>query len=66
MGIRESDGDPKAKMNTAIGSMKADGTLNTMIKSGLVTTPTFWSACWLNEILAVAVTAASPVLRPHG
>ena len=32
MGIRESDGDLKAKMNTAISSMKADGTLNTMIK----------------------------------
>ena len=32
MGIRESDGDLKAKMDKAIGSMKADGTLNTMIK----------------------------------
>ena len=31
MGIRESDGDLKAKMDKAIGSMKAD-TLNTMIK----------------------------------
>ena len=32
MGIRESDGDLKVKMDKAIGSMKADGTLNTMIK----------------------------------
>ena len=32
MGIRESDGDLKAKMDKAIGTMKADGTLNTMIK----------------------------------
>ena len=32
MGVRESDGDLKAKMNKAIASMKADGTLNTMIK----------------------------------
>jgi len=32
MGIRESDSELKAKMNKAIGSMKSDGTLNTMIK----------------------------------
>ena len=32
MGIRESDGDLKAKMDKAIGTMKADGTLNTMSK----------------------------------
>ena len=32
MGIRESDGGLKAKMDKAIGSMKADGLLNTMIK----------------------------------
>ncbi|MEC8089098.1 MAG: transporter substrate-binding domain-containing protein, partial [Pseudomonadota bacterium] len=32
MGIRESDGELKAKMDKAIGTMKADGTLNTMIK----------------------------------
>jgi polar amino acid transport system substrate-binding protein len=32
MGIRESDGDLKAKMNAAIDSMKADGSLNTLIK----------------------------------
>ncbi|MEK9557439.1 MAG: transporter substrate-binding domain-containing protein [Alphaproteobacteria bacterium] len=32
MGIRESDGGLKAKMDKAISSMKADGTLNTMIK----------------------------------
>jgi polar amino acid transport system substrate-binding protein len=31
MGIRESDGELKAKFNTAIDSMKADGTLNAMI-----------------------------------
>jgi len=31
MGIRESDGELKAKMNAAIDSMKADGTLNTML-----------------------------------
>ena len=31
MGVRESDGDLKAKMNAAIASMKADGTLNTML-----------------------------------
>ena len=32
MGIRESDGELKAKMNAAIDSMKADGSLNTLIK----------------------------------
>ena len=32
MGIRESDGELKARMDKAIGSMKADGTLNTMIR----------------------------------
>ncbi|MEM0922886.1 MAG: transporter substrate-binding domain-containing protein [Pseudomonadota bacterium] len=32
MGIRESDGELKTKMDAAIASMKADGTLNTMIK----------------------------------
>jgi len=32
MGVRESDGDLRAKMNKAIDSMKADGTLNAMIK----------------------------------
>ena len=32
MGIRESDGALKAKMNAAIDSMKADGSLNTLIK----------------------------------
>jgi polar amino acid transport system substrate-binding protein len=31
MGLRESDGDLKDKMNAAIASMKTDGTLNTMI-----------------------------------
>ena len=31
MGMRESDGELKAKMNAAIDSMKADGTLNTML-----------------------------------
>ncbi len=31
MGIRESDGDLKAKLNEAIDSMKADGSLNTML-----------------------------------
>ena len=31
MGIRESDGDLKAKMDKAIGSMKADGSLNKLI-----------------------------------
>ena len=32
MGIRESDAELKSRMDKAIGSMKADGTLNTMIK----------------------------------
>ena len=32
MGVRESDGDLKAKMDAAISSMKADGSLNMMIK----------------------------------
>ena len=32
MGIRESDSGLKAKMDKAIGSMKADGTLDTLIK----------------------------------
>ncbi|GLQ17009.1 transporter substrate-binding domain-containing protein [Maritalea porphyrae] len=32
MGLRESDGELRAKFNTAISSMKADGTLNTMLK----------------------------------
>ena len=32
MGIRESDGDLKAKMDAAISSVKADGSLNAMIK----------------------------------
>lgn len=31
MGMRESDGELKAKMNAAIDSMKADGTLNAML-----------------------------------
>lgn len=31
LGLRESDGELKAKMNTAIDAMKADGTLNTML-----------------------------------
>lgn len=31
MGLRESDGELKAKFDEAIGSMKADGTLNTML-----------------------------------
>ena len=31
MGVRESDGELKAKFDTAIQSMKADGTLNTLI-----------------------------------
>ncbi len=32
MGLRESDGELRTKFNTAISSMKADGTLNTMLK----------------------------------
>jgi len=32
MGVRESDGALKAKMDKAIGAMKADGSLNKMIK----------------------------------
>ncbi|MFT6657232.1 transporter substrate-binding domain-containing protein [Maritalea sp.] len=32
MGVRESDGEMRTKFNTAISSMKADGTLNTMLK----------------------------------
>ncbi len=31
MGIRESDGELRDKFNTAIDSMKADGTLNTLL-----------------------------------
>jgi polar amino acid transport system substrate-binding protein len=31
MGIRESDGDLKAKFTAAINSMKADGSLNALI-----------------------------------
>ena len=31
MGVRESDGDLKAKFDAAIGSMKADGTLNALL-----------------------------------
>ncbi len=31
MGLRESDGELKAKFNAAIDSMKADGTLNTLL-----------------------------------
>ena len=31
MGIRESDGELKAKMDAAIASMKADGTLSDLI-----------------------------------
>jgi len=32
MGLRESDGELKGKFDAAIATMKADGTLNTMIK----------------------------------
>ncbi|PIB24594.1 amino acid ABC transporter [Amylibacter kogurei] len=32
VGVRESDGELKAKFNTAIASMKEDGSLNTIIK----------------------------------
>jgi polar amino acid transport system substrate-binding protein len=32
MGVRESDGDLKAKMDKAISSMKDDGSLNALIK----------------------------------
>ncbi len=32
MGLRESDGELRAKFDAAIASMKADGTLNTMLK----------------------------------
>ena len=32
MGLRESDGELKAKFDAAITSMKSDGTLNTLIK----------------------------------
>ena len=35
MGIRESDGDLKAKFSAAIQSMKADGSLNTLIEKHL-------------------------------
>ncbi len=38
MGIRESDGDLKAKFDAAIQSMKDDGTLNTMIEKWEVST----------------------------
>ena len=33
MGLRESDGELKAKMDAAISSMKADGSLNALIEN---------------------------------
>ena len=42
MGLRESDGALKAKMNSAIDSMKADGTLNTMLAKWFKDNPPQW------------------------
>ena len=42
MGLRESDGELKAKMNTAIDSIKADGTLNTMLAKWFKDNPPQW------------------------
>ncbi|MBS1303928.1 transporter substrate-binding domain-containing protein [Loktanella sp. SALINAS62] len=41
LGIRESDGELKAKFDTAIQSMKDDGTLNTLIEEWLPGSATF-------------------------
>lgn len=41
MGVRESDGDLKAKFSAAIASMKADGTLNALIVKWLPGSATF-------------------------
>ena len=42
MGVRESDGELKAKLNAAIDSMKADGTLNTMLAKWFEENPPQW------------------------
>ena len=42
LGLRESDGELKAKMNAAIDSMKADGTLNTMLTKWFEENPPQW------------------------
>ena len=42
MGIRESDGELREKMNAAIDSMKADGTLNTMLAKWFEENPPQW------------------------
>ena len=41
LGIRESDGELREKFNTAIQSMKADGTLNQLIEKWLPGSATF-------------------------
>lgn len=42
MGVRESDGELKAKLNAAIDSMKADGTLNAMLAKWFTENPPQW------------------------
>ena len=42
MGIRESDGELRAKFNAAIDAMKADGTLNAMLKKWFTDNPPQW------------------------
>ncbi|MEL6792574.1 MAG: transporter substrate-binding domain-containing protein, partial [Pseudomonadota bacterium] len=42
LGLRESDGELKAKIDAAIASMKADGTLNTMLAKWFTENPPQW------------------------
>lgn len=42
MGVRESDGELKAKLNAAIESMKADGTMNAMLAKWFTENPPQW------------------------
>jgi polar amino acid transport system substrate-binding protein len=42
MGVRESDGEMKEKLNAAIDSMKADGTMNTMLAKWFTENPPQW------------------------
>ncbi len=42
LGVRESDGELREKLNAAIASMKADGTLNTMLAKWFTENPPQW------------------------
>ena len=42
LGVRESDGELKAKLDAAIGQIKADGSLNEMIKKWFNDNPPVW------------------------